>query len=256
MKKLLSILICVLIGVNSTWAGGTITMSASVSSSSPVGSGTVEVCGWDANKIDGNWIWQGPTCGTSNINSYGEQADFSLSCFCYQFETDAKADLYARPTDGYKFVSWTYTKTGDNRNKVTVGIESLEPEQTIWFEGSESNSATVNFVASFDYKYSYKHKAKAIALDCQGIPVGYVSVDMGTKKEIANVTKWSDPTATPNAYLYEEAGVSTKGVSYTFNYYAKTINFSSVEGMESMKFVFDGWYADEEGTQLVSNENP
>ena len=252
MKKILSILIGVFVGVTTALAGGTITMNVSVSG--PEGSGSAEVCGWDYNKVWEGWsqVWkkQATECGTTDIKSYGEYEDNLISSDFFQ---NAEADLKAEVLlSGCKFVGWTHEAT----NSIVPIYAATDPDAFVDFgERSQQNSGTVNFTAHFDYMYSCLHKAQAVALAYQDLPVGMVSVDMGAKKELNNVTLWSDPTST-NDYLYAEEGVSTKGVKWSFNYYAKTIDFSSVEGMEGMKFVFDGWYADEEGTQLISKDNP
>ena len=252
MKKILSILIGVFVGVTAALAGGTITMNVSVSG--PEGAGRAEVCGWDYNEVGswGNKTWerQETSCGTTDIKSYGEDVRSILG---NGFKQNAEADLSAEVLlKGCKFVKWTHTAT----NSIVPTYTATDQEASVDFgERSQKNSGTVDFTAHFDYMYSCLHKARAVALAYQDLPVGMVSVDMGAKKELNNVTLWSDPTST-NDYLYAEEGDPTKGVKWSFNYYAKTIDFSSVEGMEGMKFVFDGWYADKEGTQLISKENP
>ena len=248
MKKILSILISVLF-VNYVWADGEITMNVTVDG--PTGAGTAQVCGWDENPSGGAWIWESTGCGTSNIKSWGTTTSWTN----WSHTANAKADLSVTSiTPGYKFINWTCNPTTNNR--VTPQFTPTAEEQEVDFgEDSQSRNATFTFTAHFDYMYSCLHKAQAVALAYQDLPVGVVSVDMGAKKELNNVTLWSDPTST-NDYLYAEEGDPTKGVKWSFNYYAKTIDFSSVEGMEGMKFVFDGWYADEEGTQLISKENP
>ena len=120
MKKILSILICLVLGISSAWAGGTTTNSIKVE---PAGAGVVSLTGVDYNGYTrkGNFLTgyyytecRRETTGTimtpteSTVSSYGENGDWKYPDKNTKVYRNAEADLEViSAATNYAFEKWT-----------------------------------------------------------------------------------------------------------------------------------------------------
>ena len=268
MKKILSILISVVLGVTTAWAAigtgetnkGLITISVT---SSPKYAGDLTVQTQEAKSADvglsTTWTWHAWQTWTSSSTVSGDaysktaKRGYGIKVETAWIGINYAINAEARP--GYKFESFT----GD----IGAANGTLEGSTIEGQTDYKSSNTQYSFTANFECLHQYKHTAKAVAVAYEGIPVGRVSVDRGTlKTDLSTVTSWSNPENVNNEYVFNEETDGNTSISevdqvadatneeiklsYTFNYYAEPLSFDDVEGMEGMKFVFDGWYANEE----------
>ena len=120
MKKISSILICLVLGISSAWATQythTVKVYARNGNVSTAGGGTVEAQGgWAGQYIASSWDW-----GTTATYKQGPSTDVSISTTESSGslgikKASAKIRLWAVPSEGYYFSNWT----GNASNSTTV----------------------------------------------------------------------------------------------------------------------------------------
>ena len=121
MKKILSILICVVLGISSAWAAQythTINVYARNSNVSTQGGGIVTARGGYYGDLDQQWNWNDATVSSSevNFNTSTTTEEQSYSIIVTTVKNESKIQLTATPFAGYYFSHWT----GNGQNSTTV----------------------------------------------------------------------------------------------------------------------------------------
>ena len=121
MKKILSILICLVLGISSAWAAQythTINVYARNSNVSTQGGGIVTARGGYYGDLDQQWNWNDATVSSSevNFNTSTTTEEQSYSIIVTTVKNKSKIQLTATPLAGYYFSHWT----GNGQNSTTV----------------------------------------------------------------------------------------------------------------------------------------
>jgi hypothetical protein len=254
MKKLLSIVICVLLGITSVWSAdysGKITLRAV---SKPEYGGTVQVIGGYSSGHY-NWI---PICDgwTTEETTWGIDVSKRVQNQSFYCATEVyTGSLNANANVGFKFAGWSMSEDGSNLDNSST--------KTISVSYAESDRGEKKYFAYFECLHRYLHKAEVVSMPIVSgdvsVPVGVVSCGFGTL--ITDVTTIPEAQWSETKYTYDKSstdGPTTVTVtqengnnvfSYTVNYYAQPV---------ATGYVFDGWYANEEdakaGTNKLSSE--
>ena len=237
MKKLLSIVICVLLGVTSTiFAQGTVTFNAyalgegisQATNATTYGGGTITITGKSAsiNRLgQSSWSQAFSLSGTSITNQTANEAFYDG--WLNDYKAGVKVTLSASPATGYYFDGFTET----NSLNPTTWVSRTSPygEVELTYKGS---NYTKNYYAIFKKQSIHRDYAKVLAiyLNEEGIPVftwdgsdhstivleqggGYVNIGAAATNQTE--VEYGDY----NTLAYRDASEH----SWNYTYYATTI---------------------------------
>ena len=248
MKKLLSVLICVLLSLTTTWAEDNITVTVVAD---PAYGGDPCAIGYKQESYEDESKTECLTSTSSKSALYWYIIGSSTK--------DPKFELSANPSDGYTFVGWegpdsytyTYKSWGSNRTetaKITYTNKTDENITVVFERSGHDQIKSFDFKAKFTTPYYYINNAtvKVIGSSDSETP-GWVYVDAGEKEYNAiSDSEWQRETAT-----YGE-GQQINRPTYAYTYYAKAN--TTDDGDPTNDYTFIGWSTSPDGTGIISTE--
>ena len=229
MKKLLSILICVLLGVSSTWAAdysGKIVLRAI---STPQEGGQVKVTGgYSYGSLMGSkgWTTETTSWGVDVSNRLQHQSGWVMT-------KTYSGQLEAKVNDGYYFAGWATNVNGSD----ATGTET----KTVTISYSEDDNGEKKFYAIFKHKPIVQITTTATLSNSSmidDVPMGYVLVSESATAADADINR------TTHNYTSTERTVD-KNAEYSCYYHAKPA---------SSQFKFAGWSRNADGTNIISTD--
>ena len=221
MKKILSILICVVLGISSAWATKTThnicayAIATDRLTSDAYGGGTVKIAGFTRGDIvEGNTYEStavGPNTEVCTTTQSSERGN-SLSGYYYP-----KVKLWAYASVGYSFKGWT--TTNDINGSLLSGWEKETGEKNINWDFAEGIATPHSFYAIFQ------------PITVSGYTVNNISIsDINTAGQgtvVFNVTNSSDVDVNDFDYNITGDGFSIVNQSYASGKLTVTVQYTS-----------------------------
>ena len=251
MKKLLSIVIFVTLGVASVWAEDKITINVTAD---PTYGGDPCAIGYTHA---GNEIASKTECRISTLSN-STHSDGFIGIGSYTRKPTF--ELSANPSDGYTFVRWegpdSYTyKYTDWRGReqtgtasITYGSKTAENTTVVFSRSGHDQTKSFEIKAVFSTTYNYVNTAtvKVIGSSDSETP-GWVYVDAGEKEYNAITdSEWQEDEA-----QYGD-GQPVNRPTYTYTYYAKAK--TTDDGDPTNDYTFIGWSTSPDGAVIISTK--